>query len=251
MSLTVQVITIGDELLNGFTIDTNSAAVGQALLKIGLPVSSKITLPDNKRDIVSVLQHSLSNHNIIVCIGGLGPTCDDITRDAIAEVLQVEMKYHPDIAKHLQAQFPQKKIDIKNQATIPDTAKYYMNYMGTACALIYEKNNNYLIVMPGVPKECEQFLEKNIVPYLRDKFPSQKIEFRQKLTFNKLSESEINPVIESLLSEYPKIKFGIYPNPGFLCVHMISNFDTKEENILYQQPIKQKLVSAFDSYFMK
>ncbi len=250
MSIHVEVIAIGNEVLNGFTVNTNAALIGQALLGIGIPVTSQRTLGDNRDSIVNGLHASMRENDLIICTGGLGPTCDDLTRQYIAEVFDCELHYEPEIADFLHKNHKKQSSTIDNQAVIPTKAKYILNQLGSSSALIFEEQGKLIIFLPGVPAELKHFIHRDIIPMLMNKFHHINRELRQECFFMQLSEADVDPILRDLKDKYPDVEFGIYPNLGIISVHIISNLPTTEENLMFQEPIKRALISAFkDNFF--
>lgn len=250
MSLAIEVIAIGNEILTGFTVNTNAAAIGQALLNIGLRVTAQRTLPDDSSQLKAGLQHSLNNFDLIICTGGLGPTCDDQTRQIIAELFDCELKFEPAIAEHLKVRYANRPVSIQDQAMIPSKAKYILNDIGTASALIFEEHGKLVLFLPGVPQELEYFMQHQIINLLKDKYQNQRTEFRQQCNFMQIAESQIDPTLRLLTAEFAPVEFGIYPNLGLISVHIISHLPTVDENLQFQAPIKERLIAAFpNDYF--
>ncbi len=246
----IEVIAIGSEVLRGFTINTNAAFIGQELLGIGLAVSSQRTLPDDPVALRAGLKESLDKFDLIICTGGLGPTCDDQTRQIIAELFNCELKTEPKIAEHLKKKFASRPISLDDQCLIPSKASYILNEMGTASALLIEENSKLMICLPGVPYELQHFMRTEITPLLAKRYPNECSEFHQQCNFVQLSESQVDPILRELKHKYPAVDFGIYPNLGIISVHIISFFPNAELNLKYQQPIKAELCAAFaDNFF--
>jgi nicotinamide-nucleotide amidase len=250
MSLAIEVISIGNEVLTGFTVNTNAAFIGQALLDIGLKVTAQRTLPDDRKLLKAGLEHSLANFDLIICTGGLGPTCDDQTRQIIAELFDCELKFEPKIAEHLQSRYANRPVSINDQATIPSKAEYLLNEIGTASALLFNERGKFIIFLPGVPPELEFFMYQKILPLLKEKYSTMGNEFHQQCSFFQLTESQVDPILRELSAEYPQVEFGIYPNLGIINVHIISHFATADQNLTYQLPVKEKLIAALaDNFF--
>lgn len=249
MSIHIEVIAIGNEVLNGFTVNTNAALIGQALLGIGIPVTSQRTLGDNRDSIVKGLRASMQENDLIICTGGLGPTCDDLTRQYIAEVFDCELHYEQEIADFLHKNHKKQSSTIDNQAVIPTKARFILNQLGSSSALIFEEHDKLIIFLPGVPAELKHFIHRDIIPLLMNKFHHVNRELRQECFFMQLSEADVDPVLRDLKDKYPEVEFGIYPNLGIISVHIISNLPTTEENLMYQEPIKRSLINSFKENF--
>jgi len=249
MPLNIEVVAIGNEILAGFTINSNAAAIGQALLSIGLNVTAQRTLPDSRERLLEGLRDSIDQNDLVICSGGLGPTCDDNTRQIIADLFDCELEFEEKVAEHLDRNFIGKKIAREDQSMIPTKAEYILNELGTAPALVFNEHNTLVLFLPGVPSELKHFLHKDVLKIIKQKFPDEHTEFRQQCYFFQLGESQIDPTIRELNQKYPQIDFGIYPRLGLLSIHIISSLPTDQENLDYQAPIKRQLIEQYKENF--
>lgn len=176
---TAEIITIGTELLLGETIDTNTAALARALRGLGIDLYRTMTIGDNVERIAGALQEALSRADIIITTGGLGPTVDDPTREAVALAVGVTTEFRPElwdeIVARVKAYGRVPGENQKRQAYIPKGAIPLSNPVGTAPAFIVETqdeqgNLHAIISLPGVPREMEYLLHHAVIPYLQQRF---------------------------------------------------------------------------------
>ena len=168
---TAEIITIGTEILLGEIVDTNAQYLARELRDIGVDLYRKTTVGDNARRIAQAIQQGLERSMIIITTGGLGPTVDDPTREAVALAMNVQTEYHPELWEQIQARFRRfNRIPTENnrkQAYIPQGALVIENAVGTAPAFIVEAGEHAVISLPGVPREMEYLMQRKVIPYLR------------------------------------------------------------------------------------
>lgn len=167
-----EILTIGTEILLGEIIDTNAAYLAKQLRSIGLDVYRKTTVGDNPQRIAAFIKEAIDRCQVILTTGGLGPTVDDPTREAIALAFEVELEYHPDLWEQIQERFRRygrtPTENNRRQAFLPKGAIPLENPVGTAPAFIYEYGEHSIICLPGVPREMEYFMENRVMTYLRE-----------------------------------------------------------------------------------
>jgi len=170
----IEIITIGDELLIGQTIDTNSVYLAQVLAPMGLNISRKTAIKDQKEAIISSLNESFKRVNFIIVTGGLGPTNDDITKSVLQSYFQCGTRIDDSVLEHLKLIFKNRGPELieinKMQATLPDCCKTLFNPQGTAPGMWFEKDGKFLAAMPGVPGEVRAITEVSLIPILSPLF---------------------------------------------------------------------------------
>jgi len=170
----VCLISIGNELLLGRTVNTNMAFIGKEMAKIGLPVTTGYTISDEADVIKDTLDKAIENHEIVISTGGLGPTTDDITKQTIAAYFGKGLIYRSDLWDKLivllqKRGFPISEVN-RNQAEVPEDFEVLENKLGTAPGLLYEADGKIMIVLPGVPVEMKYLMQEHVLPYLGTKF---------------------------------------------------------------------------------
>ena len=173
-SMKAVLITIGDEILSGNTVDTNSNFIATHLKSIGIPVVQIFTVSDDIETIKKTLRSAFEIGNIVITTGGLGPTKDDKTKTAFAEYFHDELKLDEETFEHLKKLMIRRKrehlLEInKNQAVVLSKAHVFQNENGTAPCQMVEENERIAICLPGVPYEVKPLINDKIIPYLRDK----------------------------------------------------------------------------------
>jgi len=174
---TAEIITIGTELLLGETLDTNTRFIAQTLRGLGVDLYRTQTVGDNAGRIAEAVGAALQRADIVITTGGLGPTVDDPTRQAIADAAGVKLEFHPDLWEQIVARISRygraPTENQKRQAYIPKGAVIIENPVGTAPAFIVESPSvdvHVVITLPGVPREMETLLADAVVPYLQKRF---------------------------------------------------------------------------------
>lgn len=197
-----EIITIGTEILLGELVDTNAPTIARALRDLGIDIYRKTSVGDNLGRIAQVIQQALERCEIVITTGGLGPTVDDPTRDAVAFALGVNTEFQPDLWEQIRSRFKrfgrQPTENNRRQAYIPHGAIPVENPVGTAPAFIYERRQKVIISLPGVPREMEYLLEHAIIPYIRNKYPHTGVIKARLLHTSGVGESQIDDVISDL-----------------------------------------------------
>jgi len=169
-----EIITIGTEILLGEIVDTNTRYLARNLRGLGIDLYRTITIGDNEDRIVSAIRESMERSNILITTGGLGPTVDDPTREAVAKAVGVETEFRQDLWEQVVATIARygrtPSENQKRQAYVPKGALGIKNPVGTAPCFIVETERNAVISLPGVPNEMEYILHESVIPYLQKRF---------------------------------------------------------------------------------
>ena len=242
-----EIITIGDEILIGQIIDTNSAFIGKALNSIGVSVYQITSIQDEKEHLIKAFKEAEENADIIIVTGGLGPTKDDITKHTLAEYFNDILVQNDKVLAHVEQLF-EKYITTpisdlnRKQALVPSKSKVLMNKYGTAPGMWMEKGNKVFISLPGVPYEMKALVEDEVLPKLAHKYKRPYILHKTILTYG-LGESAIAQRIEHIEDQLPKhIKLAYLPSLGRVRLRLSSkgndedvlkkDIQTQVENIL-------------------
>ncbi|TVR77489.1 MAG: competence/damage-inducible protein A [Chitinophagaceae bacterium] len=184
--MNVSVITIGDEILYGQTVDTNSAWIGEQCSLLGLNVIKVVSIGDDEAEIKHTLQELLKVCEIVFITGGLGPTNDDLTKKTLASFFESGWKTDEQVLKDIEERFKNRRASMLqsniDQANIPDNAKAVRNLYGTAPGMWFELNGKVVISMPGVPHEMKQMMQNSIFPQIKKKYKLPLILHRYILT---------------------------------------------------------------------
>lgn len=254
-SIQATIITIGDELLIGQVIDTNSAYIAQALNKIGVSVKNRIAVGDSKNDIIEALQHASKSTNIIILTGGLGPTADDITKPLLNEYFGGKMVIHQPTLDHITDLFVNKHkrpmIDRnRKQAEVPDVCEVLFNEVGTAPGMLFKKDNIYYFSLPGVPHEMRFITDKYVIPTITSQFKSPTILHRTLLTAG-LGESFLAELISDFENALPNnLKLAYLPNFGMVRLRLTATGNDENALIINIEEQFAKLKLAVEAYLV-
>jgi len=212
------ILTIGDELLIGQTIDTNSAWMGEQLNQIGIPVIEKLAVSDTRASIISGIERGLAQADIVLITGGLGPTKDDITKKVMADHFGMSMRFHEptwDRIQKLFARWGRSTTEAhKAQCYMPSDCTIMENKMGTAPGMLFQIEDKILISMPGVPYEMKYIMEHHVLPLTKEKYVSQAFVHHTILTAGE-GESRIADKISPIVDLLPDhISIAYLPNLG-------------------------------------
>ena len=212
-----EIITIGDEILIGQIVDTNSAWMGQQLNLLGIEVYQVTSVHDDRNHILKALADAEKNADLVLITGGLGPTKDDITKNCLCEYFETELTFHPKVLEHIQSLLSSRNVVInqlnRDQALLPANCTVLHNSAGTASGMWFERNNTIFVSMPGVPFEMEAIMTEEVFPRLTKLGISQSIVHKTVLTIG-LPESMLAEKIEQWESALPGfIKLAYLPSP--------------------------------------
>jgi len=228
-----EIITIGDEILIGQIVDTNSAFISKALNKIGVSVFQITSIQDDKKHILQALKEAENNADIVIVTGGLGPTKDDITKHTICEYFDDTLVQSKAVLenieliweKHVRTELTQVN---KDQALVPSKAQILMNRLGSAPGMWLEKNNTIFISLPGVPFEMKALIEHEVIPKLQKTYKFPYILHKTILTYG-LGESALAARIETWEDNLPKfIKLAYLPNHGKVRLRLSGKHESKD-----------------------
>tara|TARA_Y100000310_G_scaffold161588_1_gene161479 strand:- start:4834 stop:6042 length:1209 start_codon:yes stop_codon:yes gene_type:complete len=167
----VAIITIGDEILGGFTLDSNATWMARKLMDIGIEINWKMSVGDTADDIKEALRIASEKSDVVLCTGGLGPTVDDITMKAFAEYISAELVFDEDYYERLKEIFDERGYEMpesnRGQAYVPDKGDIIPNPKGSARGVKYVANSTSYYVLPGVPSEMKAMMEKTILPEMK------------------------------------------------------------------------------------
>lgn len=217
--MNIEIITIGDEILIGQIVDTNSAWIAQQLNLIGASVKQISSVSDDKQHIVEALNEAKDRADVILITGGLGPTKDDITKNTLCEYFSCGLVFNEDVYKDVERMFHARGLEVtalnRKQAEVPDKCKVLRNELGTAAGMWFEEAGKIFVSMPGVPYEMKAMMLGGVLPKLKEKFKMPHIVHKTVLTQG-IGESflseKINDWEESLKSL--NIKLAYLPSPG-------------------------------------
>ena len=175
----VELIAIGDEIVSGHTIDTNTPYMARRLANIGLEVAYKTSVGDHLPRLEEAFHQALRRSDLIITSGGLGPTDDDITKRAIVKVFKRNLIFHENVLEDLKRRFADRGIEMpainQNQALLPQGATHLANRIGSAIGIVIAENQKVFVSLPGVPREMQIILDEELIPYLKSHIKLQNI----------------------------------------------------------------------------
>jgi nicotinamide-nucleotide amidase len=248
------IITIGDELLIGQVIDTNSAWIAQKLNAIGIKVLRRVAVGDNKHAIIDVLNQERKTSNLILMTGGLGPTADDITKPLLAQYFGGTLISNAEVEAHIRQLFEftlKKPVTERNlkQAEIPNVCKPLFNRLGTAPGMLFEDDGLICISLPGVPVEMMGLMEEAVLPELKKRFDLLPIRHKTVVTFG-TGESVLADMLESFEASLPAtVSLAYLPNHGMVRLRLsCSDHEVELENLFEELKsiVKESMIADED-----
>lgn len=256
--MNAEIITIGDEILIGQTVDTNSAWIANKLNLIGVDIHRITSISDKKDEIFKALNNAGKDVDLILITGGLGPTNDDITKIALAEYFNTRLILNKDVLRQIETFVVKRKGDMNErnvkQAEVPENCLVLENTIGTAPGMLFQKEGKTIISMPGVPFEMKELMYKHVIPLLMSK--QQDIHIIHKVILTQgLPESRLAEVLENWESNLPEfISLAYLPSPGLIKLRLTAKGVNKSylENEIAEQVkrlemIIPELICGYDS----
>ena len=241
------VLTIGDELIRGEIVDTNSAGIASRLQQIGIGVKKCLTVGDDTAEIAETLKQLIGRYRIIIVSGGLGPTGDDITREAAARALGRELLYNEEAAAKIEKIFTRRNIKFTTnnfrQAYFPEGAEILNNERGTAPGFMCQQDNTSIYILPGVPDEMERMLAAEVLPDLQKLNSGIRPLLLARYQVIGLGEAELEDRIKKIIKDYSSVHFSFLPRGGVIEVKLTCS--PEKENLLSraEKEIERKLSS--------
>lgn len=229
------IITIGDELLIGQIVDTNSVFIGKILNDKGFYIQQKRAIADQEIDIINTINDISKDSDLCIVSGGLGPTKDDITKKTICKIWKDKLEFRPEIGEHLTnlllkyGYTPTK--EHMEQAQVPSKSKHIVNLIGTAPAMILEKNGCQFIFLPGVPAEVHHFFENGVNQWLDSILPSQTVVHKHICTYGSAESKIAEKLIEFENNLDPHIKLAYLPDYKLVRLRLTATFSDKENYV--------------------
>lgn len=218
-------ISIGDELLNGDTLDTNSQWISEKLNAFPVKIHRKYTILDEKEALVEILSQYVGKMDLILMTGGLGPTEDDMTQGILAEFFNSKIVKNEEIYEKLKSYFIKRKGSYEehnlDQAFVPEKAKIIPNDLGTASGTWFEEKGTIVVSLPGVPFEMKDMMKKTVLPDLSDLWKTDEVKYTKHVWIAGIGESDLAKKIadwEKNLDE--KIKLAYLPKTGMIKLRM-------------------------------
>jgi nicotinamide-nucleotide amidase len=242
---TAEIVAIGSELLLGQIVDTNSTWIAQRLTALGVNLFYKSVVGDNPERMKEVLSRALERADVVITSGGLGPTQDDLTREAVAEVTGRKLVLHQPFVEQIEQRFRNRGfIMTKNnerQAYMPTGAIPVNNPNGTAPSFIVEDPRGSIFVLPGVPFELKWLFDNEVAPYLRRKFSLSEIITYRVLKVAELGESRVDDLMGHLIANSQNPTVGVLAHPGQVDIRIAAKASTKEAALELIAPVEAEV----------
>lgn len=236
---TASIISIGNEVISGQTVDTNAAFLSSELLNVNVPVVGCYAVGDDIERIVRAMKLASEDSDIILVTGGLGPTDDDITREAFGKFFSVELKLHSELIAKVKSFFDKRGVAMpeKNisQAYLPQGASAVENNFGTAPGMMMKKGGKLFFAMPGVPSEMKAMFERNVLPQIQKILPQQSIVVKKLKLFG-AGESAIAQRLGDLMSRSRNPLINCTVSFGVITLHIIG---TSQKQRQAQQMVEE------------
>jgi nicotinamide-nucleotide amidase len=237
------VLTIGDELLSGRTLDTNGAYIGKQLSLVGAPARSRATVGDDVAQIVQTIRQAQSDHDVLIITGGLGPTHDDVTVEAIAQALSVSITTNEEVLKGIKARYSEwnrpMPEGVARMAQVPDGSQVLKNLWGTAPGLYLQSNHRHIFVLPGVPREMRGLLDASVIPII-ESLPGLEPVHTRAIATSGISESALAEKLRDLMPpDSSAIKVAYLPGYGGVEMRFTSQKDPDAVEKLATQVIER------------
>jgi len=247
-----EIITIGTELLLGEIQDTNSKFIARVLRDNGVDLYRLSTVGDNASRISATIIEALQRSDIVLTTGGLGPTVDDPTRQAVADAVGAQLEYRPELWEVIQERFKRyKRIPTENnkrQAFVPVGAIVIENEVGTAPAFIMELGNKCIISLPGVPREMEFLINHFVIRYLKERYKLEDTIIKARVLHTiSMGESAIDEIIGDM-EEYTNPTVGLLAHPGQTDVRVTAKASSISEADRMIAPLVDELYKKLDKY---
>ncbi|MBM3325338.1 MAG: competence/damage-inducible protein A [Calditrichaeota bacterium] len=227
-----EIITIGDELLSGQVVNGDAAFLGRTLMEIGIPVRWSSAVADDIAEIQAALSQSLKRASVVVLSGGLGPTPDDVTKEAVANFFGFELAIREDLLEAMKARFARYGRTMpdasRGQALLPRGAEVIPNPLGTAPGMHIRREGREVFVLPGVPHELEGMVQSYVVPWLQENFRAAPIASKTLQTTG-IGESLILERLQDLRHVEELVDLAFLPSPVGVTLHLSAKSDDPHE----------------------
>jgi len=228
-----EIITIGDEILIGQIVDTNSAWIAEQFNIHGIEIFQITSVHDDKDHILEAIQNAGKKVDLVVITGGLGPTKDDITKNTLCEYFGSNLVLHEPTLEHIKNRFVKRNIDINklnhDQALVPDNCTVLYNHLGTAPGMWFEKDDTIFVSLPGVPFEMKYLIENEVLPKL-EKTGKTKAIYHKTILTQGIPESMLAIRIEDFENNMPaNVKLAYLPSPMSVRLRLSAKGDDKNE----------------------
>jgi nicotinamide-nucleotide amidase len=242
----IEIITVGNELLSGKTINSNAQYLCKNLFKNGYETHYISVFPDDKVEMQKGIKQALNRANCIIITGGLGPTLDDNTKNIVCDLLRIPLKYRDDIADDIRKRFGEIAF-LEEQSTVPKNGYIFKNEVGTAPGFAFIYSGKVIILLPGVPVELESMFNKHALLFIEKHFPLDEKIYQDIINICLLPELEIDAVLRTC-PKRDDVILGIYPSHGIVHVTLTTKAKDKDEANKKIKEIKKQILTNLQDY---
>ena len=251
MNVSVELISIGNELLSGRTLNTHGKDLGGALAGIGLQLVRDTTIPDDIPTIGSAVKEALSRVDLVFISGGLGPTSDDITREALGQMLERQIVLHQPTVNHLKGWYKKRGRSItsagERQALVLENSSVLPNSVGAAPGQRIDlSGGKTLFVLPGPPNEFNAILTEEVIPWLKDRYAEARPLLVRVVRTRGIGESDIVTILEENRFTPDGIALGFYPGKGKVEIRLTADPEMESEITQVEQQLRGLLTDYLD-----
>lgn len=219
-----QIVSIGNELLIGDTVNTNATWLGQTLTEFGVELEYVHTIGDDYSLIQDAVLGGLKYSDLVITTGGLGPTHDDVTKKAVADLFDLSLKEHKPTLKYIQEMFKKRELNFSNsnyeQALVPEKAEVLFNKQGTAPGIWLTRDAKNVVMLPGVPFEMKELMHQQVLPRIEKLFNGYAKRYTRHILTAGVGESSLNDEIIGSLDTSPKVSIAYLPSPAGTKIRM-------------------------------
>ncbi|HOY91148.1 MAG TPA: nicotinamide-nucleotide amidohydrolase family protein, partial [Bacteroidales bacterium] len=248
--MNIAILSIGDELLRGIIDNKNASYIANQLFINGFQTKTILSVADDINDIVNALDELSKLHDMIITTGGLGPTPDDKTIEAIAEWLNVPIVLNDEVKKTIQNFYENQEVKYtkmrERMAMLPQSAELLPNPVGAAPGVKVKKDNVFLFSLPGVPQEAQTIFDQSVLPWIINNYSAYI--WRVAYTFRNTRESEIAAVIEPMIEKFDTLSAAYLPSYGYLRIVFTAKKDYSQ-NVDFKKFISS-LIYTFREFFV-
>ena len=243
MSHTAELIAVGTELLLGNIANTDAQMISQGLSQLGINVYYHTVVGDNPQRVRQAVDIARGRADILITTGGLGPTCDDLTKVAVAQAFGKELVYHEPSAQRIRERFAQRGTPVTEnnfqQAMVPEGCTVLDNDWGTAPGVAFQAGGTHVLMLPGPPRECEKMFRHRALPYLQ-KLSDGVIASRTVKTFG-IGESAAEALLRDLMNALHNPTLAPYAKPTGTELRITAHAPTREEALRLIAPVEEQV----------
>lgn len=247
-----EIVTIGSELLLGQIVDSNAAFIARELAAIGLDLHFKTTVGDNLSRLTDALKLALSRSEVVITTGGIGPTADDVTREAVALATGRPLEFSPRLMADIEAFFQARGLGLspsnQKQAYIPQGALPIPNSVGTAPGFIVQLDSRAIVTLPGVPREMEYLLTTQVIPYLKERYNLSGLIHSRILKVCGLGESRVGEALKDFMEKGSNPTVGTMAHLGQVDIRIAAKAAKAEEAWEMIAPVEREIRGRLDDF---